>query len=148
MKALQLVVSKGEYPHHRGLQIVDDMALQKLSKSINFFRPVNIHVGHHIGNGGIKLPARVAGKVKRLIHINDNLLAEVEYNEVGATLYQGGYRWSATWEMQSLGKGKYRPIRLLELALTRDPNIRDSGSNCEVIREGFILCKEGKEEQK
>jgi len=87
-------------------------------------------------------PSKAAGWVTELQGRPDGLYAKIRWSKSGEESVQSGeYRWpSPVWEFEEIVNSRVRPVHLLSVALTNDPNIKNMRplSN-RVTKEGGIM---------
>ena len=118
----------GEHPHGQGddrvVQVVDRVALESiLSNFRREARPRLLDFDHESHDPA--KPTLAAGWMEELAARNDGLWARVRWSDAGDdAVRHGRYRYlSPVWTVTALGHGRVRPSRLLDAALTNQPNL-------------------------
>nr|DAP02167.1 MAG TPA: hypothetical protein [Caudoviricetes sp.] len=114
-----------------GQQILDRLSAKLLSK-LRFWRPVYVYAGAHWdfkGLFGLELEEKRCGIVRKIILRDSYAEVVIDYTEemASAFLTDSKLRLSPCWQGKDVGQDKYRPIKLLSLATTYNPNIVESG---------------------
>jgi len=125
----------GEFPHQPTgvVQIVDREACDAMTNAFREesgranFAGLLIDFDHFSLDD--KLKSEAAGWMTELQNRDDGLWAKIRWSDVGEECVKGGrYRFlSPVWsqrDCQDLGNGRLRPIRLLNAAVTNDPNLK------------------------
>ena len=133
---LQLLCPFGQWPHEKGLQIVDRDAAGRLAanfKSSGIFGTgikCPIFIGHpDDGPRKFKRRPKPVGAVEGLAEAEGGIVVLCSYEDkTYADIIDGKIkRMSPRWRMEDIGDGKFRPEKLLSVGLTNNPNIPDSG---------------------
>ncbi len=131
--ALHVLSPYGEWPHHKGMQIVDKAAAQSMSKNFSSLsgrllgRKCPIFFGHpDNAPGGVGKPV---GRVEGLQVLEDGIAALCSYEEGAFEKITTGKikSMSPRWQMKRLENGMFRPVKLISIGLTNNPNITGSG---------------------
>lgn len=129
---LQLLCPFGNWPHAKGMQVVDEEAAQKMRKNFarslaGIFGGLPIYIGHPDDGGGAK--ARPVGRIERICVTAGGIAVCARYGEEAFFKIASGElkNLSPRWRMQDLGGGFFRPVRLVSAGLTNSPNIPRSG---------------------
>ncbi len=111
------------------MQIVDEEAAKKMGRAAigNAIFPIPIYVGHPDEDNPAK--ARAVGRIKRIIKTRDGIAVLAAYPQKTYDEIVGGKyaAMSPRWKMQNIGGGNYRPVKLISVGLTNNPNIAESG---------------------
>jgi hypothetical protein len=140
-----------QYMHVKGMQIIDKISIDNIIgtfKTYNkFLKPfssyytsgVPIYIGHldeHSTNANY-LRGQIIGYAVdiRVDYIDDipALTYTIKFtnnckNELIKLIEDGVFAVSPRWQMQYIEDINFRPIKLISLALTQNPNIEESGS--------------------
>ena len=120
----------GNWPHAKGNQVVDGLAADRMkSASEGFFpREIPIYVGHPDEKSARCKDKRV-GVVRKIFKAEDGILVEAQYDDATFEKIKSGEIrcMSPRWEMDKIGDGEFRPVRLVSVGLTNNPNIAGSG---------------------
>ncbi len=131
---LQVLCPFGEWPHPKGTQIVDEESARSMKRAAAWksLTGIPIYIGHP-DDGGKKTPA--VGRVKRICRTKGGIAVVAEYSKAAYEQIVGGkYRaMSPRWQMKPLGNGKFRPVKLISVGLTNNPNIEPSGRILEFL---------------
>ena len=128
---VQVLCPYGEWRHSRGMQVVDFESARRMKRSMGIFRylgAIPIYMGHPDDYpGGEKIPV---GKIVEIFPIYDAIAVVARYCDCTFDKVVSGEisAMSPRWQMEKLPSGKYRPVRLLSVGLTNNPNIPASGS--------------------
>ena len=125
----------GEFPHQPTgvVQIVDKEACDAMTNAFSEesgkpnFAGLLIDFDHFSLDD--KLKSEAAGWINELQNRDDGLWAKIRWSDVGEECVKGGrYRFlSPVWsqrDCEDLGNGRLRPVRLLNAAVTNDPNLK------------------------
>ena len=130
---LQLLCPFGNWPHPRGMQVVDETAAKKMRKNFlwsfaRIFGGLPIYIGHP-DDGGKRPELRPVGRIERICITPQGIAICARYaGDAFFKIANSGLRsLSARWQMQDLGGGFFRPVRLISAGLTDSPNIPQSG---------------------
>lgn len=126
------LVPRGEYPiaveDREFVQVVDDAALASMA---NRFAPEagNVRVDFDHFSYDPAKSSEAAGWLDAVEVRTDGLWAKLRTSDIGETaLVNGRFRFiSPSWlptDVQSLGKGRIRPLRIDSAGLTNNPNMR------------------------
>lgn len=127
---LQILSPYGNWSHSKGMQIVDEIAGEKIvnsfSRSFTRFWGLPIYVGHPDEKGK---GAKAVGRVESISLTKEGIVILASYSdEAFNKLISGKLKWlSPRWQMQDLGKGNFRPVKLISVGMTNNPNIKGSG---------------------
>lgn len=125
---LQVLCPFGEWPHAKGMQVVDEESARKMKRAAAWSAAVGIpiYVGHPDDEG---IRAEAVGRIKRICPTNDGIAVVAAYpQKTYEKIVRGEFSaMSPRWRMQKLGDGRYRPVKLLSVGLTNNPNISESG---------------------
>ena len=125
---LQVLCPFGEWPHAKGMQVVDEESARKMKRAAAWSAAVGIpiYVGHPDDEG---IRAKAVGRIKRICPTNDGIAVVAAYpQKTYEKIVRGDFSaMSPRWRMQKLGDGRYRPVKLLSVGLTNNPNISESG---------------------
>lgn len=128
----------GDYPHARGVQRIDRAAAEAMvaqfdsftGRAGRLFGGVPFYAGHPDLPGASELADRKAyGWVVELAAREDGLYGRVKWSDAGLDLLRNAhYRFlSPFWEAKEIaveaGRRIYRPVTLLSVGLTNQPNI-------------------------
>ena len=134
-----LLAPRGDHPHERGIQRVDEESLRRIVGSFHSLwgRVKRALVGRKVYCGHPDAPDladrypdhTVYGLINDLEQRAGGLFARLTLTEEGAKLVNGGVRWlSPYWKAEEIGRADdrkvYRPVELVSVGLTRHPNIR------------------------
>lgn len=126
---LQVLCPYGKWRHSKGMQIVDEESAKKMGRAAigNAFFPIPVYIGHPDEDNPSK--ARAVGRIKRIIKTRDGIAVLAAYPQKTYDEIVGGKyaAMSPRWKMQNLGGGNYRPVKLISVGLTNNPNIAESG---------------------
>jgi len=124
----------GEFPHQPTgvVQVVDQAACDAMTNAFKQesakpnFAGLLIDFDHFSLDD--KLKSEAAGWISELQNRDDGLWAKIRWSDVGEECVKGGrYRFlSPVWsqrDCEDLGNGRLRPVRLLNAAVTNDPNL-------------------------
>lgn len=136
-KLVQVLAPYGLWHHCKGEQVVDELSAEKMVKNSEklFAGEIPIYIGHPDEIRKNCRDSRV-GKIGRIAASADCILVEAAYTEDAYKKIMDGSlkSMSPRWEMESIGGGKYRPVRLISVGLTNNPNIEHSGTVVRVNR--------------
>jgi phage I-like protein len=129
---IKLTPELGDYPHARGLQRIDKAAVEAMANHFKRARGVPFYVGHpDVPGMESEYPDKKAyGWVKEVEARADGLYGKVKWSEPGkAMLANSHFRFfSPYWNSATIGQGAngkpiFRPLELLSVALTNQPNL-------------------------
>ena len=127
---IQVLSPFGNWAHAKGNQVVDGLAADRMkSASEGFFpREIPIYVGHPDEKSARCKDKRV-GVVRKIFKAEDGILVEAQYDDATFEKIKSGEIrcMSPRWEMDKIGDGEFRPVRLVSVGLTNNPNIAGSG---------------------
>jgi hypothetical protein len=125
----------GEFPHQPTgvVQVVDQAACDAMTNAFkqesekSNFAGLLIDFDHFSLDD--KLKSEAAGWITELNNRDDGLWAKIRWSDIGEECVKGGrYRFlSPVWSQRDcddLGNGRLRPVRLLNAAVTNDPNLK------------------------
>lgn len=120
------LVPRGEYPHTDDgkirIQVIDDASLDAM---MNSFAPKLLIDQEHFSHQPDK-SSEAMGWITAIQKRADGIWGQVEWTDLGdAAVKNRRYRFlSPTWrKLQPLGGNKVRPLHLLDVGLTNQPNI-------------------------
>jgi hypothetical protein len=129
------VAPLGEFPHRPSgvIQVVDKDACDAMANAFTEqakqanFAGLLIDFDHFSLDD--KLKSEAAGWITELQNRDDGLWAKIRWSDLGQESVKGGrYRFlSPVWSQRDcvdLGDGRLRPVRLLNAAVTNDPNLK------------------------
>jgi len=138
-KLVQVLAPYGLWHHSKGEQLVDELSAEKMAKNSRklFAGEIPIYIGHPDEIRKNCRDKRV-GRIGRISASADCILVEAAYTEDAYKKIMDGSlkSMSPRWEMESIGGGKYRPVRLISVGLTNNPNIEHSGTVVKAARRG------------
>jgi len=125
----------GEFPHRPSgvVQVVDKAACDAMANAFREeagkpnFAGLLIDFDHFSLDD--KLKSEAAGWISELENRDAGLWAKIRWSDVGEECVKGGrYRFiSPVWsqrDCEDLGNGRLRPVKLLNAAVTNDPNLK------------------------
>ena len=131
---LQLLCPYGNWPHQRGMQVVDETAAVKMRENFlwsfaRIFGGLPIYIGHP-DDGGKRAEMRPVGRIERIFATPQGIAICARYSEEAFIKIANSElkSLSARWQMRDLGGGLFRPVRLISAGLTNNPNIPQSGA--------------------
>lgn len=130
---VQLLCPYGNWKHSKGMQLVDKTSAEKIRNSFmrSFDRiwGVPIYIGHPDDSPSTKKPQAV-GKIESICVTDEGIAVSAIYSEKAFEKISGGkLKWlSPRWQMQKLQDGRFRPVRLISVGMTNNPNIPKSGT--------------------
>lgn len=132
---LQVLAPYGKWQHAKGLQIVDEIAAKEMKANFEkiFSREIPIYIGHPDEHSQPRKTEQV-GRIEKIFLVKNGIVVCANYNEQSYKKILSGEikNLSPRWEMQPLADGTYRPIRLVSVGLTNNPNIKGSGEIIDV----------------
>ena len=131
---LQVLCPFGIWNHPRGKQLIDEKSAQKMKNAEMFlFRKIPIFVGHPDENINVK--AIVVGWIKEICITKGGIAILAAYSQKAYDdILSGKLRaMSPRWKMERISGGVFRPVDLLSIGLTNEPNIPSSGKIIEII---------------
>lgn len=132
-RVVQLLSPYGNWDHKHGMQVVDKTAAQKMSKAFmqgfDRFFGLPIYVGHPDEGKNAKR-AKPVGKVEYVSMTEDGIAICAKYTkDAYEKLSKGKLQWlSPRWRMEELKDGSFRPVKLISVGMTNNPNIPGSGA--------------------
>lgn len=130
---VQILAKLGEYSHPNGIQRIDEQSFLKMKTKLKrwFSKRIPIYRGHPDEFTSLfhkrELKTKEVGSVNDLILTEDAILVVSEYTDEAYESVKNGQLLSPRWEMQPLGNNYFRPIKLISIGLTNNPNIPESG---------------------
>ena len=141
---VQVLCPYGEWKHSRGMQVVDFESARRMKRSMLILRALGgipIYIGHPDDYpDGEKVPV---GKIVGIFSTHDGIAVVARYSDsvCGRILKKEISAMSPRWQMEKLPDGKYRPVRLLSVGLTNNPNIPLSGTIISAVPDGKNISK-------
>ncbi len=137
-KLIQVLAPYGNWHHFKGNQIVDEQSADHIIKnSKSFFaKNIPIYIGHPDEHG--KPPKnKQVGVVENIFKTRNGIIIVSSYNdEIFCKILSGEIKWlSPRWEMQQINANDYRPVKLISVGLTNNPNITNSGKIIDIYNE-------------
>lgn len=133
---LQVLSPFGEWKHSKGNQVVDEIAAKKMIHNSQklFAKKIPIYIGHPDENNAHCTDKKV-GEIERIFKTSKGILVSAKYNDDSYSKIKTGKikALSPRWEMEHISDDKYRPIRLISVGLTNNPNILTSGKIIDVF---------------
>ncbi|MDR3143744.1 MAG: phage protease [Puniceicoccales bacterium] len=140
----------GHYPHPQGLQCIDRVAVQAMVEHFKSFRGrlrrrfggLPVYIGHPDDPQLRQQPGhqdtRAYAWIQDLEAREDGLHGLIKWSDAGLELLRNAFFkfFSPRWEMQVIGPGQFRPIRLLSIGLTNYPNIPGDAIANQEVSEG------------
>lgn len=130
-RLLQVLAPFGQWPHVKGNQIVDSDAANKLKRNAEklFAAEIPVYFGHPDETKRDCSKMRV-GKIEKIFPTENGIIVSAVYNDRAFEKIKSGRvkSLSPRWEMEHLGGNDYRPVRLVSVGLTNNPNIDGSGT--------------------
>ncbi len=134
---VQLLCPFGNWKHTKGMQIVDKVSGEKLVKNFGgiFRAKIPVYIGHPDENPKTAQAAKAVGQIDKLFLCENSIAAIVRYEEsVYKKIVLGEIRaMSPRWQMERVNAENFRPVKLVSVGLTNNPNIPESGK---------VLCPE------
>lgn len=134
-RLLQVLAPFGQWPHAKGNQIVDSDAANKLKRNAEklFAAEIPVYFGHPDETQRDCSKMRV-GKIEKIFPTENGIIVSALYNDRAFEKIKSGRikSLSPRWEMEHLGGNDYRPVRLVSVGLTNNPNIDGSGAIIDV----------------
>ena len=130
---LQLLCPYGNWAHKNGMQVVDKTAAEKIRnafmQSFDRIWGVPIYIGHP-DDGNTPAKAKSVGRVESVSVTEDGIAISARYRgDAYEKISSGRLKWlSPRWRMEKLDDGTFRPVRLISVGMTDNPNIPGSGS--------------------
>lgn len=115
------------------MQVVDKTCAEKIRNSFmrSFDRifGVPIYIGHPDDSQSKQKPKAV-GKIESICATDEGIAISAIYSDNAfEKISSGTLRWlSPRWQMQKLNDGRFRPVRLISVGMTSNPNIPKSGT--------------------
>ncbi len=129
---IQILCPFGNWKHPKGMQIVDKISGEKLAKNLGGFfgAKVPVYIGHPDENPATRRNAKAVGKIERLFLCESAIVAVARYeNDTYKKIVSGEISaMSPRWQMERLSGENFRPVKLVSVGLTNNPNIPQSGS--------------------
>jgi len=126
---LQVLCPFGEWSHSKGMQVVDEEAARRMKRAAwSPLGQIPVYVGHPDDAPSTRKISPV-GKIKKICRTKDGIAVVAAYSQKAYDDIVSGRlsAMSPRWKMELLGSGKYRPVKLLSVGLTNNPNIPESG---------------------
>ena len=127
---LQVLCPYGEWQHTKGMQVVDEESARRMKRSAIWspMTQIPIYIGHPDDIPSKRKPKAV-GQIKRICRTHDGIAVVATYSEqIYADVVSGKFSaMSPRWQMEHIDGEKYRPIKLISVGLTNNPNISGSG---------------------
>lgn len=127
---LQVLCPFGEWEHSKGMQIVDEESARRMKRSAGWsaMSSIPIYIGHPDDIPSKRKP-KVVGKIKRICSTHDGIAVVAQYpKEIYKDVISGKFSaMSPRWQMEHIEGENYRPVKLISVGLTNNPNIADSG---------------------
>lgn len=132
---IQVLSPYGNWNHQKGMQVVDKIAGDKMRANFpsiigqKLFRKIPVYEGHPDDDCKKTKRAIAVGYVEKIVPLNDAIVAIIKYDEASyKNILSGKFSaMSPRWQMESLPDGTYRPVKLISVGLTNNPNIPESG---------------------
>ncbi len=127
---LQVLSPYGNWEHTKGNQIVDELSaeMMKYNSEKLFAKKIPIYFGHP--DEKIK-PSKCesVGNVEKIFKTKGGIIISAVYNNDAFEKIVNGKitALSPRWEMQKLSGENFRPVRLVSVGLTNNPNIEGCG---------------------
>ncbi len=135
---LQVLCPFGEWKHARGMQVVDEESarLMKRAASWSPISSIPIYIGHPDDSPSKKKPKAV-GRIKRICLTKDGIAVVAMYSEESYQKVVNGtfVAMSPRWQMTHIKDEKFRPVKLISVGLTNNPNIPESGRILKVTKD-------------
>ncbi len=148
---IQLLSPYGNWQHKYGMQIVDKLAGDKIKKaflnSFDRFLGLPIYLGHPDEGKNAK-SAKAVGRVENISVTKEGIAISARYfPETQEKLNSGKIKWlSPRWRMEKLPDGTFRPVKLISVGLTNNPNIPRAGTILQTeFTQDDLLLKRTKE---
>lgn len=133
----QRIAVYGNWPHPKGLQCFDRKAAQALCENFRSlqgrfrraFAGLPVYLGHpDDSRSKAAKQSEPLGKITELEAREDGCYAIIQWDakRIQNAMTCEPLAFSPRWAMASLVPGSYRPVRLLSVGLTRQPNIPGS----------------------
>ena len=127
---LQVLCPFGEWEHPKGMQVVDEESARRMRRSAGWsaMSPIPIYIGHPDDIPSKRKP-KVVGKIKRICRSHDGIAVVAQYpKKIYKDVISGKFSaMSPRWQMEHIEGEKYRPVKLISVGLTNNPNIADCG---------------------
>ena len=125
---VQILCPFGEWPHPRGMQVVDEEAARRMKRSaaIRLLGGIPVYIGHP-DDEPAPTRLRPVGKIKKICSTKDGIAVVAAYDDDAYEKLANGSAMSPRWQMEKIGGGKYRPVKLISAGITDNPNIPASG---------------------
>lgn len=134
-RLLQVLAPFGQWPHVKGNQIVDSDAAYKIKRNAEklFAAEIPVYFGHPDETKKDCSKMRV-GRIEKIFPTENGIIVSAVYNDRAFEKIKSGKvkSLSPRWEMEHLGGNDYRPVRLVSVGLTNNPNIDGSGTIIDV----------------
>ena len=140
---LQVLCPFGEWNHSKGMQVVDKESARRMKCSASWspISRIPVYIGHPDENPSKRKPQAV-GRIKRICQTHDGIAVVVMYSkDTYKNVINGKYTaMSPRWQMERIDGEKFRPVKLISVGLTNNPNIPDSGKILS-MKKDFDLLK-------
>ena len=127
---LQVLCPFGQWQHPKGMQIVDEESARRMKRAAGWsaISQIPVYIGHPDDIPSRKKPKAV-GKVKQICKTLDGIAVVIAYSkECYQNIINGKYTaMSPRWQMEHIQGEQYRPVKLISVGLTNNPNIPESG---------------------
>lgn len=127
---LQVLCPYGEWRHTKGMQVVDEESARRMKRSAVWspMTQIPIYIGHPDDIPSKRKPKAV-GQIKRICRTHDGIAVVATYSkEIYEDVLSGKFSaMSPRWQMEHIEGEKFRPVKLISVGLTNNPNISDSG---------------------
>lgn len=140
---LQVLCPFGEWSHSKGMQVVDKESARRMKRSASWspISTIPVYIGHPDEKPSKRKPQAV-GRIKQICRTHDGIAVVVAYSkESYENVISGKYTaMSPRWQMERIDGEKFRPVKLISVGLTNNPNIPDSGKILS-MKKDFDLLK-------
>ncbi len=134
---LQVLSPYGNWSHAKGNQVVDENAAELMRKNSErlFSRTIPIYIGHPDENID-RRKCRAVGRVEKIFKTKGGIVISASYaDETFKKILNGKITaMSPRWEMEKISNNDFRPIRLVSVGLTNNPNIAGSGKIIDISK--------------
>lgn len=125
----------GEFPHAKAgvVQVVDSAAVEEMANRFRDASKQSNFAGLLVDFDHFSLdndkPSEAAGWIIAVQNRADGLWGKIRWSDIGEQAVKGGrYRFiSPVWgrdDCEEIGNGRVRPLRLMNAAVTNDPNLK------------------------
>lgn len=112
------------------MQVVDEESARRMKRSAVWspMTQIPIYIGHPDDIPSKRKPKAV-GQIKRICRTHDGIAVVATYSkEIYEDVLSGKFSaMSPRWQMEHIEGEKFRPVKLISVGLTNNPNISDSG---------------------